>query len=267
MILRHLRTRFDKGRDESDKRTISAAYLEFADGRIFPIDKVVTIGRAPDCQVMVNERSVSRHHARVFCESEHYWLKDLESANGTTHNGKTVKLQMLSDNDKIGFGDAKAVFHAAGQSGPAAIGSDPLEGVDDLAQDGTPTAGLPPSGASSKASTADYVINRQSPDDQEHIRRRLEQKEKEVESLKSEIQALREGNRSLHTMLELQKKTGVELPLASSVSATSESLQRENERLRILTKQLEKALADVNLRFRNLQELFDRKNDGASKRS
>src|SRR6059036_4018437 len=99
----------------------------------FRVERVATIGRAPESHVVLSARSVSRHHSRIFFEGGHFWIKDLDSGNGTTVNGKQIKLQMLSDGDKVSFGEAKGLFRSGAQSsGPAALAKDPLEGSDPL---------------------------------------------------------------------------------------------------------------------------------------
>src|SRR5690242_10997275 len=71
------------------------AILEVEEAGEFFIEDSATIGRAPDIEITLEVRSVSRHHARIFYEGGRYWLKDLDSANGTTVNGDKVRLQML----------------------------------------------------------------------------------------------------------------------------------------------------------------------------
>jgi pSer/pThr/pTyr-binding forkhead associated (FHA) protein len=259
MMLRHLRGIIDKSRTEIEEQHPSAAVLDFFDGRVIPISDVATIGRAPESYIVLNERSISRHHARIFYESGHYWLKDLDSANGTTLNGKRIKqVQMLSNKDEVAFGEAKAVFRASDQPGPASIGNDPLEGEEPLSQDGTPTDAL----AVTAGTTADYINTQRIKNDLTSTRSQLEAKNEEMGSLRKEIEALRAENQLLSGKLEKQQGISARrLPAGASIPATTEALEQENQRLRKLTKQLEKTLADVNLRLRNLQQLFDRRGD------
>lgn len=48
------------------------------------------IGRSADCQVMVQERAVSRTHAEVRIEANQWWLIDLQSTHGLYINGRQV---------------------------------------------------------------------------------------------------------------------------------------------------------------------------------
>lgn len=257
-MLRHLRGIKDKGRTEIEEQHSSAAVLDFVDGRVIDISDVATIGRAPDSYIVLNERSISRHHARIFYESGHYWLRDLGSANGTRINGKSVKLvQMLGNEDEIAFGEVKAIFRASGQPGPASIGNDPFEGEGPLSQDGTPTDGL----AMTAGTTADYISTGKMRNDLACTRSQLAATNEQAEFLKKEIEALRRENQWLKSRLDQQQSLAAYPPAGASIPAASEALERENQRLRKLTQQLEKTLADVNLRLRNLQQLFDRRGD------
>ncbi len=60
------------------------------------------IGRAPDCQLVVPDRQVSRHHARIERRSTGLFLADLHSKNGTHLNGTKVSEEVrLQDGDII----------------------------------------------------------------------------------------------------------------------------------------------------------------------
>jgi len=62
-----------------------------------------TIGRAPNCDVVLPERQVSRHHAEIERSEDSYLLRDLGSKNGTYVNGKEVDNEPyhLNDGDEI----------------------------------------------------------------------------------------------------------------------------------------------------------------------
>lgn len=60
------------------------------------------IGRGSDCQLVLPERQVSRHHVRIVRESGRFMLEDLDSKNGTHLNGRVVKDPVaLKDGDEI----------------------------------------------------------------------------------------------------------------------------------------------------------------------
>ena len=81
------------------------------DKLIVPIGKdEVTMGRASDCDIVLDERYVSRKHARVYREKGSYWTEDLKSSIGISVNGKRVTKERLQNGDEIKFGAIRVVF-------------------------------------------------------------------------------------------------------------------------------------------------------------
>jgi FHA domain len=77
------------------------------------VDEAVTIGRGPDNTIVVNDPSISTHHAQLLQERDTYRLKDLESTNGTRVNGKPVTETVLRFDDRIRFGAAEARYESS----------------------------------------------------------------------------------------------------------------------------------------------------------
>jgi pSer/pThr/pTyr-binding forkhead associated (FHA) protein len=78
-----------------------------ADGerRSFSITREVTIvGRREDCDLRIPLGDVSRKHCRFVKDDEAVQLEDLESSNGTFHNGEKIKTAMLSPGDTVQIG-------------------------------------------------------------------------------------------------------------------------------------------------------------------
>jgi pSer/pThr/pTyr-binding forkhead associated (FHA) protein len=73
------------------------------------------IGRAPDLDIAIEHRSVSREHARVICEAGEARIVDLGSVNGLIVNGEKVAEAKLRGDEKIELGDIHLRFVAAGQ--------------------------------------------------------------------------------------------------------------------------------------------------------
>ena len=65
----------------------------------------LTIGRAPDCGIVVSNLRVSRFHAKIIADRGGFALEDTGSTNGTLLNGKPVGRRMLAAGDEIGVGD------------------------------------------------------------------------------------------------------------------------------------------------------------------
>lgn len=62
---------------------------------------------------MISDSSVSRMHARFFVEEEHLWMQDLNSTNGTYHNGLRLKPNekvVLEVEDEVSFGRVQFIF-------------------------------------------------------------------------------------------------------------------------------------------------------------
>ncbi|MBO0880905.1 MAG: FHA domain-containing protein [Mycobacterium sp.] len=68
------------------------------------------IGRDSSNAAYVDDRQVSRHHARISCVDGDFWIEDLNSLNGTRVNGATVTKQKLAANDQINVGDTIITF-------------------------------------------------------------------------------------------------------------------------------------------------------------
>jgi hypothetical protein len=68
------------------------------------------IGRDASLAAAVEDRQVSRHHAKITCEGEEFWIEDLNSTNGTRVNGVPIERQKLVNNDQIGLGEAIVTF-------------------------------------------------------------------------------------------------------------------------------------------------------------
>jgi hypothetical protein len=70
--------------------------------RIFVEQPALLLGRDDECDVVIAERQVSRHHARIRLEGERYVLEDLGSKNGTFVNGQELHdPHPLKDGDEI----------------------------------------------------------------------------------------------------------------------------------------------------------------------
>ena len=69
-------------------------------GRRWLIKNSITIGREPECDVVIQDRQVSRYHARLTLENSSTQLEDLGSKNGTFLNGN-----IINDNRFLGDGD------------------------------------------------------------------------------------------------------------------------------------------------------------------
>ncbi|MBI5788661.1 MAG: FHA domain-containing protein [Candidatus Schekmanbacteria bacterium] len=62
-------------------------------GKVYEIllsDPLITLGRAADCQAIIDEPSVSSHHARITLEEDKVYIEDTNSRNGVLVNGEMI---------------------------------------------------------------------------------------------------------------------------------------------------------------------------------
>ena len=113
------RPRIDRGR--------MGTYFEWWDGRerrVLLLDgDRLTMGSAPDCDVVIDETSVSRVHAVVQQLNGRWFIEDCGSRNGTTVNKRRLTgMVVLSSNDEVTLGRARLQFH--GQASRAGRATD-----------------------------------------------------------------------------------------------------------------------------------------------
>ena len=101
-------------------------------GQKWVLDKeTIILGRDEDCDVVLPERLVSRHHAAIRCRDEGYLLEDLGSKNGTFLNGQAVtEPVILQDGDEIQIALClRLVFVGAGATMPLTLEQVPRRGI------------------------------------------------------------------------------------------------------------------------------------------
>ena len=72
----------------------------------------VTIGRLPECDVVVDDAGVSRQHARIRRTEGGFVLTDLGSTNGTMVNGEPIQEHVLEHGDRITIGETELEFRS-----------------------------------------------------------------------------------------------------------------------------------------------------------
>lgn len=90
-----------------------------AEAKSFELSEAtITVGRAPENTIQIEEPSVSGRHARLLRDGEQFRLFDLDSTNGTRVNGETVKEATLRAGDAVQFGKVEARFEAEAVATP-----------------------------------------------------------------------------------------------------------------------------------------------------
>ncbi len=76
-------------------------------GKKIVLSSKIIIGRASTCDIVIDDVLISREHAEIQQIKSAYFIKDLDSRNGTFVNNKSIpkgKYQKLSSNDTIQLG-------------------------------------------------------------------------------------------------------------------------------------------------------------------
>jgi diguanylate cyclase (GGDEF)-like protein len=77
-------------------------------------EKSVVIGRGSNCDVPVEEHSVSRRHARIELTGDAFVASDLQSTNGTFVNEQPIESSPLNDGDYLRVGNCIYRFLVGG---------------------------------------------------------------------------------------------------------------------------------------------------------
>jgi pSer/pThr/pTyr-binding forkhead associated (FHA) protein len=90
-------------------RTDGAALVRFNLG-----GALISIGRASDNDVIVDDPEVSRHHCQLKLQHGAYSFADLGSRNGSLVNGQAVSEVALGPGDSIQIGSTQIQFEVGG---------------------------------------------------------------------------------------------------------------------------------------------------------
>src|SRR5215813_3800074 len=75
-------------------------------GTRYPLgDAPLVLGRGSDCEIRINDHSVSRRHARIQPGADGYYAVDLQSTNGTYVNDVPASMYKLKDGDYLRVGN------------------------------------------------------------------------------------------------------------------------------------------------------------------
>lgn len=79
----------------------------------------LSLGRAMDNGLIIDDSSVSRHHARLDPRGDHWMIEDLGSTHGTFVNSHRVSASLLRPGDRLQLGRAVIRVEAAEAPAPA----------------------------------------------------------------------------------------------------------------------------------------------------
>lgn len=73
--------------------------------RTFKLGPSMAVGRAPECEIRLDDTYVSQEHARIFGKSDKWYVEDLGSTNGTYVNDQKLGAPaQVEPGDKIRVG-------------------------------------------------------------------------------------------------------------------------------------------------------------------
>jgi hypothetical protein len=100
--------------EQTGSRRRPKALLVVAGRRLLVPPNGAAIGRSRDCDVVLEDSSISRRHAELRPEGTVWWIEDLGSTNGVRVNGLTIRgAQELSSGDRIEMGSTEILFEIA----------------------------------------------------------------------------------------------------------------------------------------------------------
>jgi len=75
----------------------------------FPLGRII-VGRAPDNEIYIKSKFVSRHHTQLVSDKKGCVIEDLNSTNGVFIGDKKIKKQRLKNGDVISLGSHELVY-------------------------------------------------------------------------------------------------------------------------------------------------------------
>ncbi|MBI4884955.1 MAG: FHA domain-containing protein [Actinobacteria bacterium] len=84
-------------------------------GAVLPLEAAVTrLGRTADCEIVLDDITVSRWHAEVHRNGDDYRVRDAGSLNGTYVNHDRIETAPLAQGDELQVGKFRMVFFEKG---------------------------------------------------------------------------------------------------------------------------------------------------------
>ena len=73
--------------------------------------RTYSVGRSPDNDIVIDDATVSRHHAQITFDDNNFYIEDLNSTAGTRINGRKVAIAPMGRNTVIKLGNTEVCFN------------------------------------------------------------------------------------------------------------------------------------------------------------
>jgi FHA domain/zinc-ribbon domain len=75
-----------------------------------PAEGRTLVGRSPECEIFLDDVTVSRRHAEIVRDGDVFTIRDLGSLNGTYVNRKRIESADLENDDEVQVGKYRLTF-------------------------------------------------------------------------------------------------------------------------------------------------------------
>ncbi len=80
-----------------------------------------TVGRDSACGATIDNAGISRFHCQFIWDGKHFFVEDMESANGTYHHAHKIRKASIGDGDTIQIGKFTLLFKHGKDEAPPSI--------------------------------------------------------------------------------------------------------------------------------------------------
>jgi len=96
-------------KDPVEQDCVPSVHIKIQDGQSYSFDsREIIIGRDADCDLPLQDDTISAKHARLYFTQSHWWVEDLGSTNKTLLNGQVLdSASILVSDDQLHIGKIK----------------------------------------------------------------------------------------------------------------------------------------------------------------